>query len=113
MSNIYREIISRGALCRGNLFLRKKSWDMDTKKQKAPAEERAPVLLAFGQAVRRRRKELGFSQEAFGDACGLDRSYMGGIERGEHNVALINIMKIIATLGVSPSEFFSDLDDAD
>ncbi|QNB09802.1 helix-turn-helix transcriptional regulator [Herbaspirillum frisingense] len=86
---------------------------MDTKKQKPPTDERAPILVAFGQAVRRRRKELGFSQEAFGDACGLDRSYMGGIERGEHNVALINIMKIIATLGISPSEFFSDLDGVD
>ncbi|WP_302479104.1 XRE family transcriptional regulator [Burkholderia lata] len=35
---------------------------------------------------------------------------MGGIERGEHNLALVNIMKIIRTLGVRPSEFFADLD---
>jgi transcriptional regulator with XRE-family HTH domain len=69
-----------------------------------------PVLTAFGAAVRRRRKERGFSQEAFGDACGIDRSYMGGIERGEHNLALINIMKIIDTLEIQPSEFFRDLD---
>jgi transcriptional regulator with XRE-family HTH domain len=69
-----------------------------------------PVLVAFGDAVRRRRKELGYSQEGFGDACGIDRSYMGGIERGEHNIALINIMKIIDSLGVAPSEFFKDLD---
>ena len=69
-----------------------------------------PDLLAFGEAVRRRRKTLGFSQEAFGDECGIDRSYMGGIERGEHNLALLNIMKIIAALGIQPSEFFADLD---
>ncbi|TKC91725.1 helix-turn-helix transcriptional regulator [Trinickia terrae] len=69
-----------------------------------------PVLVAFGATVRRRRKQKGFSQEAFGDACGIDRSYMGGIERGEHNLALVNIMKIIRTLDVRPSEFFADLD---
>jgi len=69
-----------------------------------------PVLVAFGETVRQRRKQQGFSQEAFGDACGIDRSYMGGIERGEHNLALVNIMKIIRTLGVRPSEFFADLD---
>jgi transcriptional regulator with XRE-family HTH domain len=69
-----------------------------------------PELLAFGEAVRRRRKALGYSQEAFGDECGIDRSYMGGIERGEHNLALVNILKIVRTLGVQPSEFFRDLD---
>ncbi|MDN8115483.1 helix-turn-helix transcriptional regulator [Burkholderia vietnamiensis] len=50
------------------------------------------------------------SQEAFGDLCGIDRSYMGGIERGEHNLALINIMKIIQALDLQPSEFFKHLD---
>ena len=75
-----------------------------------PPEERHPALLAFGQAVRRRRKTLGFSQESFADACGIDRSYMGGVERGERNLAMVNMMKIVDTLGVSPSEFFKDLD---
>ncbi|MCY1377655.1 transcriptional regulator, y4mF family [compost metagenome] len=73
-------------------------------------KQKAPELAAFGEAVRRRRKDLGYSQEAFGDACGIDRSYMGGIERGEHNLALINILKIIEGLGVQPSEFFKDMD---
>lgn len=54
----------------------------------------------------------GYSQEAFGDACGIDRSYMGGIERGEHNLALVNILKIVNALSVQPSEFFKDLDSA-
>ncbi|MNX95192.1 anaerobic benzoate catabolism transcriptional regulator [compost metagenome] len=73
-------------------------------------KQKASELVAFGEAVRRRRKELGYSQEAFGDACGIDRSYMGGIERGEHNLALINILRIIEGLGVQPSEFFKDMD---
>lgn len=83
---------------------------MDRKSPSSPTKTRNPTLVAFGQAVRARRKALGYSQEAFGDACGIDRSYMGGIERGEHNLALVNIMKIIDALGVQPSDFFRDLD---
>lgn len=74
-------------------------------------KKKVPELVAFGAAIRQRRKALGYSQEAFGDACGIDRSYMGGIERGEHNLALINILKIIKALGAQPSEFFKALDD--
>jgi transcriptional regulator with XRE-family HTH domain len=50
------------------------------------------------------------SQEAFADECGIDRSYMGGVERGERNVALVNIEKIIKGLDMQPSEFFKALD---
>ncbi|BEH20705.1 MULTISPECIES: helix-turn-helix domain-containing protein [Burkholderia] len=71
---------------------------------------RNPVLVAFGATVRRLRKERGHSQEAFGEMCGIDRSYMGGIERGEHNLALVNIMKIVKALEIQPSEFFRNLD---
>jgi transcriptional regulator with XRE-family HTH domain len=67
-------------------------------------------LVTFGEAVRAARKARGYSQEAFGDLCGIDRSYMGGIERGEHNLALLNILKIIEALEVQPSEFFKALD---
>ncbi|MGD1327126.1 helix-turn-helix domain-containing protein [Pandoraea pnomenusa] len=84
---------------------------MATSPNPSKTKIKAPALVAFGEAVRRRRKERGFSQEAFGDACGIDRSYMGGIERGEHNLALVNIIKIIHALGIKPSEFFRDLDD--
>ncbi|QJP72087.1 helix-turn-helix domain-containing protein [Burkholderia glumae] len=72
-----------------------------------------PLLESFGAAVRQYRKERGYSQEAFGHACGIDRSYMGGIERGEHNLALVNIMKIVRALNMKPSEFFKALDDAE
>lgn len=50
------------------------------------------------------RLELGLSQEALADRSGLDRSYMGGVERGEHNIALINIVRIASALGVSVAE---------
>jgi transcriptional regulator with XRE-family HTH domain len=59
------------------------------------------ALAAFGEAVRAARLEQGISQEALADIAGLDRSYMGGIERGEHNVALINIQKIATALDLT------------
>ena len=73
-------------------------------------KEKIPELVKFGETVRAQRKKQGYSQEAFGDACGIDRSYMGGIERGDHNLALINIFKIVRTLEMKPSQFFRDLD---
>lgn len=75
-----------------------------------PPEDRQPILLAFGAAVRQYRKDKGFSQEAFADECEIDRSYMGGVERGERNIALVNVEKIITALGLQPSEFFKALD---
>jgi transcriptional regulator with XRE-family HTH domain len=75
-----------------------------------PLEERKTILLAFGAAVRRYRKDKGFSQEAFADECEIDRSYMGGVERGERNIALVNVEKIINALQMQPSEFFKTLD---
>jgi transcriptional regulator with XRE-family HTH domain len=72
--------------------------------------DKSPVLLKFGAAVRRRRMDAGFSQEAFADHCGIDRSYMGGVERGERNLSLINIERILQGLDVQPSVFFKDLD---
>jgi transcriptional regulator with XRE-family HTH domain len=64
----------------------------------------SPALAAFGEAVRAARLEQGISQEALADIAGLDRSYMGGIERGEHNVALINIQKVAVALDLSIAE---------
>ena len=62
------------------------------------------ILVRFGQRVRELRKEQGHSQEGFAAACELDRTYMGGIERGERNLALRNIEKIADALGISISE---------
>ncbi len=61
----------------------------------------SPVLRAFGLAVRSIRLDKGISQEALADLAQLDRSYMGGIERGEHNLALINVSKIATALGMT------------
>ncbi len=58
-------------------------------------------LVSLGSTIRELRLKAELSQEAFADAVGIDRSYIGGIERGEHNVALINLLKIASALGVS------------
>ncbi len=64
------------------------------------------ILKWFGERVRELRKEKGLSQEALALACGLDRTYIGGIERGERNVSLVNIQKIAAALGVGCHDLF-------
>jgi transcriptional regulator with XRE-family HTH domain len=64
------------------------------------------IRIRFGKAVRQKRTKLGVSQEAFADMCQLDRTYIGGIERGERNVALVNIEKIAKTLKVTIAELF-------
>lgn len=64
------------------------------------------VRVRFGNAVRHRRHKLGVSQEEFADMCGLDRTYIGGVERGERNLSLVNIEKIAHTFRVSLAELF-------
>ncbi len=59
---------------------------------------------SFGDAVRSRRHELGWSQEELAFQCDLHRTYIGGIERGERNVSLENIVKIARALGSTASE---------
>ena len=66
----------------------------------------ADIRVRFGRAIRQRRQKLGVSQEEFADMCSLDRTYIGGIERGKRNVALLNIEKIARALGISLSELF-------
>jgi len=67
------------------------------------------VRVRFGKALRKRRNKLGVSQEEFADLCELDRTYIGGIERGERNVALVNIEKIANSLRISLPEMFRDV----
>lgn len=65
------------------------------------------IRKEFGLRVRVLRKEHGFSQEEFAYECGLHRTYMGDIERGERNISIDNIYKIAHTLKMSISELFN------
>jgi transcriptional regulator with XRE-family HTH domain len=62
-----------------------------------------PALVALGEAIRRTRTAVGLSQEALAVDANLDRSYVGGIERGEHNPTVMNIVKIANALKLKPS----------
>lgn len=67
------------------------------------------ILQRFGARVREVRKAKGLSQEALADLCGLDRTYISGIERGKRNVALRNVEVIAKSLGLSISELMRSL----
>ena len=64
----------------------------------SPSLSGDPALDALGLAIKEIRILKGYSQESLALQAGIDRSYMGGIERGEHNVALVNIQKIAKCL---------------
>jgi transcriptional regulator with XRE-family HTH domain len=65
-------------------------------------------LLNFGKKVQQIRKSRNFSQEELAERCGLHRTYIGGVERGERNIALINIIKIAEALEISPRDLFGE-----
>ncbi|MGH9865104.1 MAG: helix-turn-helix domain-containing protein [Candidatus Acidiferrales bacterium] len=65
------------------------------------------VKKRFGARVREIRKQKGFSQETLALVCELDRTYVGGVERGERNISLVNIHKIATALGVPVAELFN------
>ncbi len=56
-------------------------------------------LKWFGDWIRKARHNRGVSQESFADLCGLHRTYVGGIERGERNPSLLNVFKLLEVLG--------------
>lgn len=65
-----------------------------------------PALVKLGKRIRELRKEKGFSQENFAYEVGLDRTYMGSVERGERNLAAINLIKIAKSLKVEIGDLF-------
>jgi len=64
------------------------------------------IRKEFGIRVRELRKAAGYSQEGFADECGLHRTYIGAIERGEKNISIDNIAKIAAALKLKMGELF-------
>lgn len=66
------------------------------------------ILIIFGKKVREERKKLDLSQEEFADRASVHRTYIGMIERGEKNITLENIEKVVKALNLRLSDFFRD-----
>lgn len=66
------------------------------------------VKSRFGSRLRQLRDQRGYSQEELAERAGLHRNYVGGVERGERNVALENIVKLAKALSVKPGDLFLD-----
>ena len=68
------------------------------------------ILLALGRRIREHRLKRGYSQEAFADHCGVHRTFMGTIERGESNLSFSNLVKVSKALGITLSQLLSGLE---
>ena len=66
------------------------------------------ITYFFGEKVRFFRKSLGFSQEELADICGLHRTYIGSVERGERNITLVSAEKIAQALNQPLKSFFKE-----
>lgn len=69
-----------------------------------------PALQKFGNKIRELRRMKKYSQEDLAEKAGLHRTYIGGIERGERNVALLNILRLADALGVTAGELLEGLE---
>jgi transcriptional regulator with XRE-family HTH domain len=65
--------------------------------------------IIFGRRVRELRLERNLSQEKLAELADLHRNYVGGIERGERNVALVNIVKLARGLNVRPAKLIEPI----
>lgn len=66
------------------------------------------IIKVFGDNLRKYRNEIGLSQEAFADKCGLHRTYISAIECYRRSISLENIKRIADALGVEPYKLFMD-----
>lgn len=68
-----------------------------------PSPEQLERRRAFGMRLRELRIQRGISQEQLGHVAGLDRTYVGSVERGERNISLDNIWALADALGEAPT----------
>ncbi|CAO1660020.1 helix-turn-helix domain-containing protein [Halomonas sp. NPDC076908] len=66
------------------------------------------LAKTLGQNIREERKKKGFSQDAFALAAGIDRSYIGRVERGEVNITVEKLYEIAAVLQCEPASLLPD-----
>ncbi len=68
-----------------------------------------PITNRFGMRMRELRRARHLSQEDLAELCGLDRTYISGVERGQRNIALRNIEALAQALDVSLADLFKDI----
>ena len=66
--------------------------------------------LAFGRRVRELRLERSLSQQKLAELADVHRNYVGGVERGERNVSLLNIVKLSRGLKVRPAKLIEPIE---
>ena len=64
----------------------------------------------FGERVRALRQAANLSQEELAEACGLHRTYVGAVERGERNISLLNIIALSRALRIKPSSLLEGVE---
>ncbi len=68
------------------------------------------ILIEFGKKLRELRKKNNLTQLELSECAGFDRNYIGMLERGERNPALLNIQKIAQVFNITLSEFFKEIE---
>ena len=71
------------------------------RKTKALRKPSSPLTAILAANIRAFREEKSLSQEEFADICGLHRTYVGSVERGERNVTLSTLEVFASVMGVS------------
>ncbi len=67
-----------------------------------------PALIALGKAIRRVRLSMGISQEKLALLAEVDRSYVGRVERGDNNVAVLTLARLAHALGISIAKLMQE-----
>ena len=75
-----------------------------------PSPRSSEVLVAFGLAVRARRKARGFSQEQLAEASGLHPRYVSDVERGQRNIGMRNVDRLAQALAIDLQTLFADVE---
>jgi transcriptional regulator with XRE-family HTH domain len=71
------------------------------------AKVQKKLLRTLGLRIRRFREARDWSQEELSFRCGLHRTYVGSVERGERNISVINLQKIAGALGIEIRDLFA------
>jgi transcriptional regulator with XRE-family HTH domain len=77
------------------------------RKPKALRKPSSPLTAVLAANIRAFREDRGLSQEDFADICGLHRTYVGSVERGERNVTLSTLEVFASVMRLSVPELLS------